>query len=283
MVFMDHMMPEMDGIETTRNIRMLEGHYYRELPIIALTANAIMGMKEMFLSHGFNDYLSKPIEISKLDDILSAWIPKEKQMQKPDEKAPVEEPSIIPSDCSIPGIDIKAGKARYPEKTYLGVLRSYLIHTPALLEKIKQRKTNDEYIVSVHGLKGSTYGICAEPIGKLAEALETAARSGDMQYIDENNGILIENTEILLKNLEELLTSLQEQDGEKPFLPEPDPVLLSELANACKHFRANVMDEILGKVESYQYESGGELVTWLRQQVDNLEYDAILERLGEKC
>jgi CheY-like chemotaxis protein len=82
-VFMDHMMPEMDGIEATRRIRALAaglGEYYEQLPIIALTANAITGIREMYLSHGFDDYLSKPIDISKLDEILSAWIPKEKRL-----------------------------------------------------------------------------------------------------------------------------------------------------------------------------------------------------------
>jgi len=76
LVLMDHMMPQMDGIEATKLIRE-EG--YTELPIIALTANAISGIKEMFLENGFNDFLSKPIDTFKLNAILAKWIPKEKQ------------------------------------------------------------------------------------------------------------------------------------------------------------------------------------------------------------
>jgi signal transduction histidine kinase/CheY-like chemotaxis protein len=72
LIFMDHMMPEMDGIEATAIIRQWE----REVPIIALTANALVGMKEMFLEKGFTDYLSKPIEITKLDEMIARWIPK---------------------------------------------------------------------------------------------------------------------------------------------------------------------------------------------------------------
>jgi len=75
LVFMDHMMPEMDGVEATRLIR----EKYADLPIIALTANAVSGTKEMFLSNGFNDFLSKPIDTIKLNAILVKWIPKEKQ------------------------------------------------------------------------------------------------------------------------------------------------------------------------------------------------------------
>jgi CheY-like chemotaxis protein len=73
-IFMDHMMPEMDGIEATRIIRDFNTEYAKTLPIIALTANAIVGMREMFLANGFNDYLSKPIDFSKLDDILLKWV-----------------------------------------------------------------------------------------------------------------------------------------------------------------------------------------------------------------
>jgi CheY-like chemotaxis protein/anti-sigma regulatory factor (Ser/Thr protein kinase) len=84
-VFMDHMMPEMDGIETTAAIRKLEmrneelGIGRKQIPIIALTANAVSGMKEMFIEKGFNDFLAKPIDVSKLDEMLARWIPKEKR------------------------------------------------------------------------------------------------------------------------------------------------------------------------------------------------------------
>jgi len=74
LVFMDHMMPEMDGVEATNIIR--ETH--KNLPIIALTANAVSGVKEMFLSNGFNDFLSKPIDIVNLNSTLEKWLPKEK-------------------------------------------------------------------------------------------------------------------------------------------------------------------------------------------------------------
>ena len=80
-VFMDHKMPEMDGIETTRRIRAMgnEEPYYKNVPIIALTANAVSGTKEMFMENGFNDFLSKPIDTIKLNSVLEKWIPKEKQ------------------------------------------------------------------------------------------------------------------------------------------------------------------------------------------------------------
>jgi CheY-like chemotaxis protein len=79
MVFMDHMMPEMDGIEAAARIRAQPR--YAKLPIIALTANAVSGMKEIFLGNGFNDFLSKPIDTGKLNAMLEKWLPQEKQQK----------------------------------------------------------------------------------------------------------------------------------------------------------------------------------------------------------
>ena len=81
LVFMDHKMPGMDGVEATRRIRdMAENDlYYKNIPIIALTANAVSGVMDMFLDNGFNDFLSKPIDTLKLDIILEKWLPKNKQ------------------------------------------------------------------------------------------------------------------------------------------------------------------------------------------------------------
>jgi CheY-like chemotaxis protein len=84
-IFMDHMMPGMDGIEATAAIRAIDGEYFKHVPIIALTANAILGMREMFLENDFDDYLTKPIEISKLNEIMKRWIPKEKR-EEPEHK-----------------------------------------------------------------------------------------------------------------------------------------------------------------------------------------------------
>jgi len=82
MVFMDHLMPEIDGVETTRRIRGLgaDDGYFSEVPIVALTANAVSGMREFFLENGFNDFMSKPVDVVKLNAVLEQWIPKEKQL-----------------------------------------------------------------------------------------------------------------------------------------------------------------------------------------------------------
>ncbi|MDO5135595.1 MAG: ATP-binding protein [Eubacteriales bacterium] len=79
LVFLDHMMPGMDGVETAERLRKIPGEYYAQVPLVALTANAVSGAKEMFLNSGFQDYLAKPIELNQLDQILKKWLPLEKQ------------------------------------------------------------------------------------------------------------------------------------------------------------------------------------------------------------
>jgi CheY-like chemotaxis protein len=74
LIFMDHMMPEMDGIEAAGIIRKIDSEYARSVPIFVLTANAIMGNREMFLEKGFNDFISKPVDTKMLDMILNRWI-----------------------------------------------------------------------------------------------------------------------------------------------------------------------------------------------------------------
>ncbi|MDR3348060.1 MAG: response regulator [Acidaminococcales bacterium] len=77
-VFMDHMMPGMDGIEATKRIRGMKGEFYKRLPIIALTANAVTGARDTFIASGMNDFISKPIEPAQLNLILAKWLPPEK-------------------------------------------------------------------------------------------------------------------------------------------------------------------------------------------------------------
>jgi CheY-like chemotaxis protein len=279
LVFMDHMMPGMDGIEALTQIRALEDEYFKKVPVVALTANALSGMREMFISKGFNDYLAKPIEISKLNALIERWIPREKRIGTAggaEEDGPVS-PGLF-SGKGIEGIDISEGLDRYKnDLAYLEILRSYANSTRKFLDVLRDVKPENlgAYAITVHGIKGSSYQICANEVGKQADVLELAAKAGNWERIKKNNGALLGNLETLLANMEEFLAHKEN----KPQLPAPNRDLLDRLLAACKEYNITVMEEALIELEKYSYESGEDLVTWLRQHLDNFDYEAIQERL----
>jgi hypothetical protein len=290
----------MDGIEAVRIIRNeINSEYAKTVPIIALTANAITGNEEMFLSKGFNAFISKPIDIMRLDTILNQWV-RDKQteeilrnaekmrsdMLNAANSAELEELPFGGFDIEVKGVDLERGISRYEgEDAYLGVLRSYAIHTPSLLEKLRSLapETLPEYAVTVHGLKGSSYGICADDIGRQAEELEHAAKEGNYERVRGENDAFILKVEAALSGLQELFQSCAAEGPEKKKAGAPDRQTLEKLLEASKRFKPIIMEEFLAELESREYESGGDLVVWLREQLDNLEYDAIRERLEAEC
>ncbi|MDR0453309.1 MAG: response regulator [Deferribacteraceae bacterium] len=112
-IFMDHMMPEMDGVQTAAAIRALEDDRFKTVPIIALTANAVSGVREMFIENGFNDFLAKPIDITKLDNILTRWIRKEKRAQEGVSEGAKKSGADPVSVSVIQGADVKQGASVY--------------------------------------------------------------------------------------------------------------------------------------------------------------------------
>jgi PAS domain S-box-containing protein len=292
-IFMDHMMPEMDGIEAVRIIRdEIGSEYARNVPIIALTANALKGNEELFLAHGFNGYITKPIDIFQLDTVLNTWV-RNKQTRETLEQAELQRTaraetretasSGLFDGLTVKGIDLAAGRERYAtDDIFLEIIRSYCIHTPILLEKIRSfpGEKPEQYAITVHGLKGSSYSICANEVGDYAAALEIAARAKDIETIRAKNSGLIKTVETLLSSLNKLLAKTEKGGTKKQRAGAPDRFLLDKLLEACKQYKPMAeIERAVIELEKYEYDSGGELVSWLRKQLDSLEYDAIRDRL----
>jgi signal transduction histidine kinase/FixJ family two-component response regulator len=277
-IFMDHMMPEMDGIEAVRIIREEIGtEYAKTVPIIALTANAIVGNEAMFLESGFQAYLPKPIDVMLLDALLNEWIRDKRGQETPEERREPETETA--ADVFPKGLDVRAGCSRFGgENAYKEILRSYADYTPDLLDKLREVNEENlpEYAITVHGLKGSSYGICADKVGKMAETLEFAAKNGDIETVRAKNGSLLREVESLLSDLR----SMQKKESVERRRA-PDVSLLRELREHCARYDVAGMEKALSELERYVYESQDELIKWLRKQVDDLEYEKVLERLQD--
>jgi CheY-like chemotaxis protein len=234
-IFMDHMMPDMNGIEAVRIIRSEIGtDYAKTVPIIALTANAIVGNDEMFLKNGFQAFLSKPIDSSKLDMLLNIWVrSREKETawaalhpvsaDKPDEHITKTADNSHDRDSDkvsvfarqIDGLDFNAGLVRFSnnQQTYLRILKAFVLGMPSYLDKVRTvaddqetlEKNLNDYIITVHGIKGSSYGIAANQAGKKAEELEMAAKRGSLDWVIAHNWELCNIMDRLLADLKQIL------------------------------------------------------------------------------
>ncbi|MDR3123549.1 MAG: response regulator [Treponema sp.] len=299
-VFMDHMMPEMDGTEATRKIRNEIGtDYARTVPIIALTANAIAGSREMFLENGFNDFISKPIDIKRLDTVLNQWIrdkQSEETLKEAESQAANRANNVQSSqetdaegkwllERSVEGIDFAAALLLYGSSgaAYMPILKSFLLHTPGLLEKMNRdlETSPSDYLIEVHGLKGTCNAIGALETGALARELEFGMKEGNIKMVKSRNGELVEKagklTEGLAKLLDEWEASRPAEEKERR--GEPDRELLKRLSEATAAFNSNETEEVLEELEQYRYEEGEELIRWLREQAENFDYDAMHKQL----
>jgi HPt (histidine-containing phosphotransfer) domain-containing protein len=168
---------------------------------------------------------------------------------------------------------------------YMPVLKSFAAHIPALLEELPPLIEGDlrQYAIKVHGLKGSCGTICAPEAAAMARDLETAAEAGDTSFVRARHGALEKEVKALAAELAARITEWEAARPEQPRerKPAPDRALLERLAIACSEYRADEIEGILGELEQPRYETGGELVQWLREQAVNFEYDAIQNRLKD--
>jgi CheY-like chemotaxis protein len=281
-IFMDHMMPEMDGVEATRIIREEIGtEYAKNIPIIALTANALPGDEEIYLNSGFQAYVPKPIDIMRLDAVINAWI-RDRQAAAPEIAAGAPAESAI-DWTPIAGLDIHGGIAKFggDAQVFLDILESYATHTPGLTDQLTAFAADrlPDYAIVVHGIKSSSRNIGAEDIGTKAEMLEHAAKANDAAYVQENNDALIAAIRRLILSIEATLAQAASRQ-DKPKKPAPDAESLRQLLAACRTFDVERAEEIVRDLEHYRYEAQGDLVVWLREQIDVSGFKKITERLS---
>lgn len=182
-ILMDHMMPDLDGIETTHLIRRFHKDY-ENVPIIALTANAVSDAKEMFLKEGMNDFIAKPIEIRTLVSILKKWLPPEKIMHGPAKAITTASPSI---PLEIEGLDTNTALSLLGSETlFWSVLRDYYSSIPKKIALIKEFEKKEDwhcYTIEVHALKSASKQIGALALADMAYVLEQAGNEQNAALI----------------------------------------------------------------------------------------------------
>ena len=219
MIFLDHMMPGMDGIETFKKMQT-EEHLCKDVPVIILTANAVLGAKEMYIEKGFTDYLSKPVSGKALEEMIVKYLPKEliqEEALDKDVKEPEidiseinEEPSAEQSETEASEINRDTGLSYCGgmDELYNEMLGMFLADGPDKIYQIEQcydDKDYPNYAVYVHALKSTALSIGAESLSADAKELELAAKAGNEQLILEKHSLLIEHYENVLKEIQHKL------------------------------------------------------------------------------
>ena len=253
-IFMDHMMPDLDGLQTL-DILKEHGYLGSRTKVIALTANAIAGAKEYYISKGFDDYLTKPIDAEALEDMLLKYMPKKKILKKAI--------SDVKHDRTLTSNDDE-------RQALIKIFVSTIDESAKKLDEFKEKSDIKNYTIKVHGLKSTARLIGEMSISKKAEALEKAGNAGDWDYIETHHKELID----------EYLSIRNTYEGQKPAkkpLDESDlkDALYSiiEMANVCD-FTSTEM--VLNTLADYELPEGlDEKLKEIRTLLDKLDYEAV--------
>jgi CheY-like chemotaxis protein len=325
-VFMDHMMPEMDGIEATAAIREWEeesmsneqlamSNEKRAVPIIALTANAVSGMREMFIEKGFNDFLAKPIDVSKLDEMLNRWISKKKRgtgdqglgtggrssehsdasglyPDSPNNKprSPIPSPQSLPP---IPGVDIQRGISMTGGtmelyRQVIGLFRKDAEERLSVLQNVPDAGDLPDFITQVHALKSASASVGAAGISAKAAELESAGKAANIDFIRENLPGFAHDLAELAEGIRVWENAVKKEappTGEDASAGMPSnnaavTGLLQELAAALENKKAGEIDHILEDLARQTTDTKTkEAVEKISDNVLMTEYDSAAEIL----
>lgn len=188
-IFMDHMMPEMDGIETLHEIQKLADFPNKETPVIVLTANALSGARESYLKEGFVDFLTKPIDGELLEETIAMYLPRNLIHKKTHEDPePKDNAANDYYDFEEYGIYVKKGMAYAKDdmEIYLELVGMFIKEDgkrDAMQQFIAKQNMKD-YAVWVHGLKGNARMLGADKLADMAYEHEMKSKAGDGGYVD---------------------------------------------------------------------------------------------------
>ena len=199
------------------------------------------------------------------------------------------QPASLFSGKEIKGINIEKGLERYEydEKIYLRILRTYAASVRLKLEEMEKiskpalkSENISSYRIMVHGIKGVSLGIYAMNVGTTAGTLEDAAAAGNLDFINEHNEAFINDAWELINAIEVMLVSLN-PENKKPKKEKPDPEILQILRAACERYDIDKADNSMEEIEKYQYSADDNLVSWLRENLNKMDFTKIAKRLSE--
>lgn len=268
-IFMDHMMPEMDGIEAAHIIKQ-RFPSYADVPIIALTANAAGDAREMFLREGMSDFIAKPISLRTITNKIRRWLPSEKIIPVSKSENKAQPQRILPD---IPELDLKSAmELMGSEKLLLNVIEQYYRSIDKNVAKINASYENDNtelLTIEFHSLKSTSKQIGANKLSQMAKDLETAGKNNNNIYISEN----IEKFLDEYKTMKNVLSAyFGNKDNENAENQDIKP-LLDELSDALSDMDALQIDDVLEKISQNTSDSDKTYFDGIKAAIDDCDFD----------
>lgn len=252
-VFMDNMMPVMDGTEATKIIRSTPGPYFRRLPIVALTATVSRTTKDEFLNNGFNEYLSKPMDLNKLDAILHKYL--EHKMIKSVRPANIKAEDVI-GDTRDSAIDFNTGIQQLggSRQTYVQILNIFandIKKKQAVLPQYINENDTHAFTIDVHALKSAAANVRADKLSTMAAEMEELGKKTDIQTIYAKADSFFEEMAKVSLAADQFLANTVEK--KEKTLGEVDPADIYALKESCASLDMVAIEEITGKLDSFVY------------------------------
>ncbi|MCR5102178.1 MAG: response regulator [Butyrivibrio sp.] len=289
-IFLDHMMPEKDGIETLQELRARKNDPNKDTPVICLTANAISGAREKYIEAGFDDYLTKPIDSQQLEEMIMHYLPKEKIIEIEVDGTTMEESSQEIPDTLNPlleqeWINISFGiENSGTVDDYMSLLRIFYTSIDSKADEFESLYAAEDwknYTIKVHSLKSSARLIGAANFGEEAQLLENAGKSGDINYIKEKHREFITEYRSFRESLAEVFT----EEHENQELPEADAEMMErafeEIRTGAEEMDIDILEKVFSEMKSYSIpESQKELWDKIIEASESYDYDMITQLLS---
>ena len=285
LVLMDHMMPVMDGIEAAKAIRALPEDKYQKLPIIALTANAMVDARKEFLNAGMNGFVAKPIDFARICNQLKLWLPKDLVRDVPKEEAKklladdLSDREIQPEEPQM-GFSFEEGVKHCGSKAALmKTIRIFYRTIDSKANKIEQCLKEgliSDYVIEIHALKSSALLIGAVPLSEAAKELEDYGKQGKTEVLEEKTPDVL----TLYRDLKNILRPYaeKEEDAKKEFSDGEWITALQQIHQCIEQFDLDGVDQIMEQLEEYQVpECIRESMDQLRVYVADVSLEEIME------
>lgn len=318
LIFMDHMMPDMDGVETMKKIRDLEPEYCKEVPIAVLTANAVYGAEKELLECGFCDYVVKPIETKKLDEVLRKYLGDVNNADADNvstdnvstdnvsadnvnadnvstdntntDNNPVVDAELLMKYDKISCIDMKSAieKLGLGTDKYFEILEVYYKKLPEIYDRIKKSLENDDikqFVIDVHSVKSTSASVGVMKLSELAKQLEYAGKNTDAAYINANFGAFEYEYNGVIRELSSVFTDTavrKSDDSRMITVQKLDKEWMEALCEACEEMDSLRAEELMSHVKNkkYPYEQQ-KMLEQIGEYIYGYDYDEVVELLRD--